>query len=53
MGNLDIEKIGKREFGSNQNIVGFQRGRINQIAGRLKGGQWKKHFERFKKAMKR
>ena len=51
--NKKIELIAKREFGSNEFMVGFQRGIMDKIAGTTKAGNWKQHFDKFRMKIKR
>ena len=53
MGSMDIEKIRKREFASNEFMVGFDKGIMNQAAGSVKAGQWKNHFEKLRRIIKK
>jgi len=48
MMNKAIENIAEREFGSNEFMVGFDKGIMEQAAGNTKAGRWKHHFDRFK-----
>ena len=46
--NKSIKDIADRKFGDNEFMVGFEKGKIDKIAGNLKANQWKEHFNKFK-----